>query len=288
MVDLSPEDRRHLGLRIDRARRNQGLSYVSLAQKTGYDERTIRNLVKGQSTKNSTLWDVCQALQIHVEEDDSARADLLVADDAHGNYAFTQCDDYIGHYYATRRSFTVKGSLVRSIFDIYWSEKRRCLCFKEYQRLKSEKSGKIVDYSQVGEIFVSKLSGLVHLQTLDDGGIRLITLTRLRTDDMTMNGLVLTQSPQSFYYKPSISPIFLQKTDASYTLEELTEQVRAITPADPEHAYADEYLSEIERNVGIFAIGSRRQTVSYIPGAIPLVQLTGGSPSPSERHEPQQ
>ncbi|ODT15110.1 MAG: hypothetical protein ABS57_13975 [Mesorhizobium sp. SCN 65-12] len=74
-------------------------------------------------------------------------------------------------------------------------------------------------------------------------------------DDKTMNGIVLTQSPESFYYKPSISPIFLQKADATCTLEELAEGVRSMSPDETEHKYANEYLMEIERNIGLFATG---------------------------------
>jgi hypothetical protein len=110
-----------------------------------------------------------------------------------------------------------------------------------------------MDFSQEGEIFFSKHTGLIHLQTLEDGSMRLITLTRLRMDDKTMNGVVLTQSPESFYYKPSVSPIFMQKTDDSFTLDELSSDVRSMSPGEEAYRHANEYLLEIERNVGLFA-----------------------------------
>uniref|UniRef100_A0A7C1NYF7 XRE family transcriptional regulator n=1 Tax=Agrobacterium albertimagni TaxID=147266 RepID=A0A7C1NYF7_9HYPH len=254
MTDLSAEERRHTGLRIDRERRNQGLSFVTLAERTGYDERTIRNVVKGLPTRPATLSEICQALNIDVHGNPEPQSNQFVADEAHGSYSFSQCEDYIGHYYATRRSFSARNHLVRSIFDIFWSDSKRCLCFHEHQRF-AAKNGRAVDYSQQGEVFVSKLSGLIHLQTMVDGSIRLITLTRLRMDDQTMNGVVLTQAPQTFYFKPSLSPIFLQKTDSSYTLDELASEVRSITPQEEDFHHANEYLLEIERNIGLFALG---------------------------------
>lgn len=255
MDGSNADDRIRLGQRIDLARKAQGLSYVMLAQRTGYDERTIRNVTKGQPTRVSTVSEICQALNISPNGPIETNSDILVSDDDHGSYSFTQCDDYIGYYYATRRSFSIRGNLVRSIYELFWSNKRNCLCFKEIQKFTSEKFGKVIDFSQSGEVYISKNTGLFHFQTVSDGAIRLITLTRLRMDDKTMNGIVLTQSPESFYYKPSISPIFLQKADATCTLEELAEGVRSMSPDETEHKYANEYLMEIERNIGLFATG---------------------------------
>ncbi|TBG08436.1 XRE family transcriptional regulator [Rhizobium leguminosarum] len=249
------DDRQQLGLRIDKARRAMGLSFVLLAQRTGYDERTIRNVVKGLPTRVSTVAEICQALGLdpsHAEEHRS----IKIADEDHGGYTFSQYDEYIGLYHATRRSFTYRNRLVRSIFDFSWSIEKNCLIFQETQILRSERSDLVLDYSQTGEIYISNTTGMIHLQTLKEGSVRLVTLTKMRMDDRTLHGMVLTQSPQSFYYKPSVSPIYLQKDRGEIDHHNLSATVRSIADDDPAFEEANEHLLEIERNIGVLSIGN--------------------------------
>src|SRR5262249_22483132 len=52
-----------LGQRIERARNNKRLTLADLAGRAGYDERTIRNVIKGQKTRVWTIEDICKVIE---------------------------------------------------------------------------------------------------------------------------------------------------------------------------------------------------------------------------------
>src|SRR5262245_23105920 len=64
-----------LGQRIERARNSKRLTLADLASRAGYDERTIRNVIKGQKTRIGTVEDICKVLEISVTERSSDTAD---------------------------------------------------------------------------------------------------------------------------------------------------------------------------------------------------------------------
>jgi transcriptional regulator with XRE-family HTH domain len=252
LEQLDDKGRIALGRRIEQARNKARLTLAQLAERAGYDERTVRNVIKGQKTRIATVEDICDVLQIRSVADDKAKSSPI-ADEMHGGYTLKHFDDYIGRFHAYRRSFTFPKNLVRSLYEITWSDEQSCLVFTETQRYRSSEMQRTQDYSQQGEIFISNTIGLLHLLTREEGALRLITLTKLRLDDQALQGIVLTQAQGPFYYQPSVSPIFLRKlADADHQGEQ---PIGPIRPGDADYDEIDRALADIEKNIGIFALG---------------------------------
>jgi hypothetical protein len=192
-------------------------------------------------------------LQLRITPEEKAKA-APIADEAHGGYTLKHFDDYVGLYHVYRRSFTFPNNLVRSLYEIKWSDERSCLVFTENQRYRSSEGNRTQDYSQEGEVFISNTIGLLHLLTKEEGALRLITLTKLRLDDMSLQGIVLTQAQGPFYYQPSASPIFFRKLNGD---DEAKKKVGPLRPADEDYDDIHLALAEIEKNIGIFALGGR-------------------------------
>lgn len=253
MTDLTPDQRKALGARIDAARRSQGYTHSQLGHRTGYDERTIRNAINGRSTRDLTLSLICKALSIDMEGNLQEQSSAL-ADEAHGGYAFSQYEDYIGQYFAYRRSFMQRGQITRFVVEIDWSSTKRCLIFSQVQKKGAETSKNAESVLAQGEIFIGPSTGLLHLSSSKDGSLSLMTLTKLRLEDKAMHGVLLTSAMQ-FYHKPAVSAVLLQKFDASAD-RDVVDPAKTIANADGDFRYFDEYLLDIEKNLGIFAIGT--------------------------------
>jgi DNA-binding Xre family transcriptional regulator len=239
--------RAKLGRQIDRARSKMRLTLTELADRAGYDERTVRNVIKGKKTRFGTIEDICNVLQISLGL--SAQT-VDVTDELHGGYTDKQFQDYIGPYFSYRRSFTSIGNLLRSLFVISWNSERKCLTFSEHQRYVSSDNQSLQDYSQHGDIFVSNTIGLFHLVTIAEGAVRLITITKLSADG-TMKGIVLTQMDSGFFWQPCVSPILLVKADASLSMNEMQKCVGPLIPADREYERHLKSLAAIEEKVGV-------------------------------------
>jgi transcriptional regulator with XRE-family HTH domain len=239
-------DRSQLGERIDAARKRKGMTLSAVAQAAGYDQRTVRNVIKGRSTRPATLKEICEVVGINHEADGDTPT--KVAKREHGAYVLSHFDNLIGQFYAIRRSFSYENAIVQSIFRIQWNEQRQCLTFEENQKYHSSHLDQIVDHSQSGDVYFSNTIGLVHLLTNVDGALRLITVARLDPDCMSMGGAVLTQAREPIYYRPSVSPIRFFKIADS-----LDCQPRAILPNHAEYDDLNKKLVETERMLTSFS-----------------------------------
>jgi len=201
------------------------------------------------------LHHICKAVEIDIYADRRERA-VNIAADEFGAYNLDHYDEYVGFFYAYRRSFSFIGSIIRSLYEFRWNEERRCLAFREIQSYNSPELGRKVDYSQEGDVFISNSIGLIHLLTRNEGALRLITLTKMREADQVVRGIVLTQAEADFYYQPSVSPIFFKKIETLANAEELAQRVGPIRPTEPDYLPADQMLIEIEQRIGKFALAS--------------------------------
>jgi transcriptional regulator with XRE-family HTH domain len=250
--ELDETARAELGRRIDGARRKIGFTLVQLAARAGYDERTIRNVIKGRPTRPATVRDICKVIGIGVDSPETKPVDI--ADQEHGGYTLNHFENYIGLFYAYRRSFSFPRNIIRSLYAFSWNGERGCLVFRETQHYDSPNLKQTIDFSQEGEVFISNMTGLIHLLTKAEGALRLVTLTKLRAADRVIRGVVLTQAQGEFYYQPSVSPIFFQAADKQASLDELAQRAGPIQPGDPDYARIDAALTDIERRVAIFAL----------------------------------
>jgi hypothetical protein len=78
---------------------------------TGYDERTIRNILSGKPVRDQTIVDVCQVLGIEPE----------LEQDHHIEIADEQFGAYEGAFFAYRRSFSAPSRLLRTVIEFAWS-----------------------------------------------------------------------------------------------------------------------------------------------------------------------
>ncbi len=90
--------------KIERALVRRSWTRVHLAELTGYDERTIRNVLGAKPVRDQTIIDICQALGIEPDLEDSSEY-VEVADAEYGEYPRGPYRRYEGGYFAYRRSF---------------------------------------------------------------------------------------------------------------------------------------------------------------------------------------
>jgi hypothetical protein len=186
------------------------------------------------------------------DEHDGARLENKIADTRYGSYAVNHYADYIGRYFGFRRAFTNQTNFLRTVFEISWSEEKRCLEFREEQKYVSS-AGRSVDFSQQGDIYINNDVGLLHLVTSDRGAIRLITLSKLRRSDGILQGVVLTQLRHSLYYSPAVSPIYLQKAEGVANGSEVSSLIGPIAPTHEVYPTVAGYIADVEREVAYFA-----------------------------------
>ena len=207
---LNAESLVSLGNVIRKKRESLGWTQEKLAEQAGYSDKVVRNVEHGIRSKAQTIRDVCKALKL--PDDIYEISDNVIADAKYGAYNLSHYVDYIGLYFGFRRGLTVQSNFLRTVYEILWSDKNRCLEFIEDQKYTSS-NGRIIDFSQRGDIYISNEIGLLHLITSDRGAVRLITLSKLRRDDNTLEGVVLTQLRNANHYSPAVSPIYLQKAE---------------------------------------------------------------------------
>jgi transcriptional regulator with XRE-family HTH domain len=251
-IPVTEEQRKELGRRIDSIRHAEGLSYAGLADRAGYDEKTVRSIVKGEPKRARTLLDVCKAVGIDLH----AHSEIVeVADELHGGYTKRSLSRYVGRYLAYRWSYQDDLWIICSSYNFDWSETHHCMRFLEDQRYEDSR-GKLVDFSQEGDIYTDNESGLLHLLTVAEGVLRLITVTRLQLPELTLKGCALTQS-RAGIYRPAVSPVFFKKVQDNLPLQEVGTSTGEIAPGDPGHAELAAELREIEHEVvrSTFAMG---------------------------------
>ncbi|WP_336489687.1 helix-turn-helix domain-containing protein [Methylobacterium nigriterrae] len=240
--------------RIEQALVGKKWTRIHLAKLTGYDERTIRNILSGKPVRDQTIVDVCQALGIEPELEQDHH--IEIAEEQFGAYARAPFRAYEGAFFAYRRSFSVPSRLLRTVIEFAWSREKACLTFQEHSRYASAR--KLVNNSQGGCVHISPLTDLIHLVTSWQGAVRLITLTKMRGGEPVMRGAVLTQSEHRMFYQPSISPMVLIKIE-DYEPEQHRAMVGQIDASAEEYEMVCEELEQTEREVVQLATAPSRE-----------------------------
>ena len=242
-------------VRLEMAKR--GLTREALAERAEVKERTLGNLLAGQSVRDLTAAKIAKVLGIDLEAlldsgdlSSPASGGAPRADESHGGYMLSAYEGYLGTYVAYRRVFSDKRELYRSVYDIDWDEALSRLRFLELQRFRG-RDNRSVASSHGGGIYISPHTGLLQLLTTYQGALRLVTLSRFQLGDNRLRGLMLTQSDRDRFFEPAVSAIFLERLDGKHRLAELERLVGAVGPDDAAYAPANAELATIER-AGIF------------------------------------
>lgn len=199
---------------INRAVMVRGVTQLSLANEVGYDAKTIRKMLSGDSVQPQTLIDTCNFLELDFESFFDQKPQTRIADEHYGAYHFETVKEYVGDYYFYRRSFDRHANCVCTLMSIFWSDVGNALAFQHMNKFVGA-AGTSVDHSQTGIVHMSPMIGLVHLVTVTKGAVRLVTLHRMRFPDILMYGAVLTQSDEKLYWKPAVSAVVVERIGAN-------------------------------------------------------------------------
>jgi hypothetical protein len=235
--------------KIERALVQKSWTRIRLAEVTGYDERTIRNVLGGKAVRDQTIVDICQALGIEADLDPHGHVE--VADRAYGEYPRGPYRKYEGGYFAYRRSFSSAVRIMRTVVELEWCEGEG-LIFHEHSQFVAGR--KQIDNSQSGHVYISQTTGLMHFLTTTEGAIRLVTLTKMIGGEEVMRGAVLTQIDRDAHYLPSFSPIVLAKVK-NYEPEKHRPMAGPMEEVAAEFSFISAELEHTERKVIEIASG---------------------------------
>lgn len=228
-----------------------GIPVKVLAHDAPCSEKTVRNFLNGDAVRDETVKQICAAARVKIEIASVRKAPVIESSDQlHGPYSKEQVLDYIGHFFAYRRSFFDENTFIKSFYTFQWDEALRRLRFQESQNYQSKRLQRRVSYDQDGDVFISNSIGSVHLLTVSAGALRLITLTRLHPEQSVMRGAVLTQAEWPDHYQPAVSPIYFRKVaPIEADVSELTRRLGPVEPGDPDHEHIRQSLDYAQNDV---------------------------------------
>jgi transcriptional regulator with XRE-family HTH domain len=249
--DDDSEFRLERAKKLQRALRNKQWTRIFLAEKTGYDEKTIRNVLSGESVRDHTIIDICEALGIEpIFEEDFDSID--VAKDDYGGYLRSTHRIYETFYNFYRRDTLDERVIYKTIIEVNWDRSERRLSFKEYYR-RNAVTPPVVNF-HTGPVYISPHTHLLHMLTFFEGSVRLLTLTKLRKFEGIMRGALLTQTETVAFYQPTVSPVVLRAL-VDYDHEHQLESDIALIPSNlDEYHFANKELLIAERQIVNFAL----------------------------------
>lgn len=251
----SGEFRLERAKKLQRALRNKQWTRTFLASKTGYDEKTIRNVLNGAQVKDKTIIDVCQALGIEPILDDLGES-IEEANDHYGGYHRATHRPYETFYAFYRRDILDEKAIYKSILEIFWDSNERRLGFREYYKVASTSPPMIKAHT--GPVYVSPHTSLLHLLTFFEGSVRIATLTKMLLFERIMRGMLLTQTESFAFYQPTVCSVVLHALD-EYNLElRLKDDIASLTVGADEYSFAEKELKVAEKQIIKVALGRRR------------------------------
>ena len=102
--------------------------------------------------------------------------------------------------------------------------------------------------AHTGAVFMSSFTNLLHLQTIYEGSLRLITLTKMREPEGIMRGAIMTQSENLMSFQPTLSPIVLRRIPTYNVGKELPRDMKMITADESDYEFAAVQLGLTERH----------------------------------------
>ena len=188
-----------------------GLSNDAIADKAGYNEKTIRDVIKGRCLVYKTVKDVCSVLKIDLDQvltgtgldvntEGNAPANL-------GGYSKENYIDLIGTYTTVRPTYHDPSRLRCYRTKLDWNVGASCLGFTEIDRRDSD--------CQTGHVYIPRASSFMYLLTLDKGWVRTVIVSQLIGKASIMRGLILSQyNVSGNNFAPICAPIVYIKDQA--------------------------------------------------------------------------
>ncbi len=230
---------------IERARLDKRWTKKQLAEKAGYDEKTLYNLLSGGEVHQRTVLDFCTALAIDMPEPTQRRVEI--ADDAFGGYARSTYGEYEGDYVIYRPSFSKHDRIYKYVMTIAWDEAESRFGFVTAYKLDPRDPS--CPKTHKGPVSISAITNLVHFTITFRGSVRLVTVTKLRQADGVMRGCMATHFEDLDVFRPTLAPIVIRKIGTGEPPPDPARDIRLMDQADPDWRFAREQLSLTEARI---------------------------------------
>jgi hypothetical protein len=234
---LSGAQARHVANIAEQAKSTAGLSNDAIADKAGYNEKTVRDVIKGRCLVYKTVKEVCSVLDIDLDKA-LVRTGLNVSTEgnapAHlGGYSKENYLDLIGSYTTVRPAYHNTSTLRCYRTELDWDVGASCLRFTEFDRPDAD--------CQTGHIYIPRASAFMYLLTLDKGWVRTIIVSQLVGSASIMRGLILSQyNVSGNNFAPVCTPIVYLKDQP--VAQDIS--CREIMPSHPSYAKFASLLNE--------------------------------------------
>jgi hypothetical protein len=229
---LSGSQARHIANIAEQAKLAGGLSNDAIAHKAGYNEKTVRDVIKGRCLVYTTVKEVCSVLDVDLEQV-LIRTGLDVSTEgnapAHlGGYSKENYLDLIGSYVTVRPTYNDPSRLRCYRTKLDWDMGASCLRFTEADRRDSD--------CQTGHVYIPRASAFMYLLTLDKGWVRTIIVSQLIGKTSIMRGLILSQyNISGNNFAPICTPIVYIR-DQAVAQDGLSDEIVPTDPAYPKFA----------------------------------------------------
>ena len=226
---------------VRRRMAEKGWIRKQLADHAAVSDGVVGKVLAGKSVHNNNVIKIARVLEVEAELGKLiGPAPALPshgpqqADADHGAYLRSEVTDFIGQYIGYRKGFEKKGTVVRSLFELHWSDLNSRLEFIETQQ--QGRHGRAVSNTHAGGVYLSRHFALIQLLTRFQGALRLVTLHRPHFGSDDLRGVVLTQIERKVqggpaYFVPGVSPIYLQRLASPISNIELG-RICGVMPAD--------------------------------------------------------
>lgn len=228
---------------LERARLERHWTKKQLAERAGYDEKTLYNVLSGGEVQAKTIFDFCQALDIAVPVAPTRRVE--VAPDHLGGYSRTTYSEYEADYLIYRPSLAKPASIYRYVMTIDWDEVESGFRFVTCYKLDPARPEKAKTHT--GPVSISAVTNLVHFVVTFRGSVRLVTVTKMRQADGIMRGSMLTHFEDLNFFRPTVTPIVIKRLDGRDA--DLARHVRFIDEGDEDWSFARSQLALTETGV---------------------------------------
>ena len=242
---------------VETAIYRQHSSLTSAAQRLRIAPNTLRKLTKGEPVSASVRIKISSELNLdesnytsngaaqHGANGAALRPNGLAVAPAAANGAASldqvghPLGDLVGDYLLVRRQYAARRALVESAVSISLDVDDGSLHFTETNPYVNGGGEKKVAQLN-GCVHVSAYLATMHLVSIVQGGVRMVTLWKPCRDDML--GVVLSQTPNRNFYSPAVSPVLLRPVPDSL----LEPCPHAISEDDPRFGPYDRHLSRAE------------------------------------------
>jgi hypothetical protein len=236
---LSEGQARFVGNVLEQAKLARDLSNEAIADRAGYNEKTIRDVLKGHCLIYKTTSEVARALDFSLDEilqqaglseeaDGSAPAHL-------GGYSRSNYTHLLGGYTTVRPVYGDTSYLrcYRTLLD--WDVGASCLHFTEAHRPDGE--------CQTGHVYIPPASTFMYFLTVNKGWVRTVLVSQpIHTS--ILRGLILSQfNVSGANFAPVCSPIAYIKEQSNTNPGDGT--YGELGPGDPQYERYAALIREI-------------------------------------------